>query len=109
MADRCYLEKCRDRLYPEFVHGGMAVKKNGKTVQIVYESGDDLIRKTPSFYLSATKRLNEDLGGAYRFSAAHFGGNNLYMDALKQNIEFAQRIGDQPAKALKRKPPVTQG
>ena len=25
MADRCYLEKCRDRLYPEFVLGGVAV------------------------------------------------------------------------------------
>jgi len=25
MADRCYLEKCRDRLYPEFVLGGIAV------------------------------------------------------------------------------------
>ncbi len=27
MADRCYLEKCRDRLYPEFVVGGLAVKR----------------------------------------------------------------------------------
>ena len=25
MADRCYLEKCRDRLYPEFVLGGVAL------------------------------------------------------------------------------------
>ena len=25
MADRCYLEKCRDRLYPEFVLGGIAM------------------------------------------------------------------------------------
>jgi hypothetical protein len=24
MADRCYLEKCRDRLFPEFVAGGLA-------------------------------------------------------------------------------------
>ena len=24
MSDRCYLEKCRDRLYPEFVLGGLA-------------------------------------------------------------------------------------
>ncbi|PCI07866.1 MAG: hypothetical protein COB77_03695 [Gammaproteobacteria bacterium] len=23
MSDRCYLEKCRDRLYPEFVLGGL--------------------------------------------------------------------------------------
>ena len=26
MADRCYLEKCRDRLYKEFVLGGVAVE-----------------------------------------------------------------------------------
>src|SRR5512138_533153 len=25
MSDRCYLEKCRDRLYPEFVLGGVAM------------------------------------------------------------------------------------
>ncbi len=25
LADRCYLEKCRDRLYPEFVLGGVAL------------------------------------------------------------------------------------
>ena len=25
LADRCYLEKCRDRLYPEFVLGGVAI------------------------------------------------------------------------------------
>ena len=25
MADRCYLEKCRDRLYAEFVLGGVAL------------------------------------------------------------------------------------
>ena len=24
MSDRCYLEKCRDRLFPEFVWGGLA-------------------------------------------------------------------------------------
>ena len=26
--DRCYPEKCRDRLYPEFVAGGIARKRN---------------------------------------------------------------------------------
>ena len=28
MADRCYLEKCRDRLYKEFVLGGVAISYN---------------------------------------------------------------------------------
>ncbi|MDH3769187.1 MAG: hypothetical protein OES99_12155, partial [Gammaproteobacteria bacterium] len=30
MADRCYLEKCRDRLYSEFVLGGVAVHLDGE-------------------------------------------------------------------------------
>ena len=28
LADRCYLEKCRDRLYPEFVLGGVAIGRS---------------------------------------------------------------------------------
>ena len=50
MADRCYLEKCRDRLYPEFVLGGVALPmgaKGGRDVR--YASGLDLLRQTPEF------------------------------------------------------------
>ena len=75
MSDRCYLEKCRDRLYPEFVAGGITRKKttdNGEVV--VFASADDLLRKTPSFYQNATRRLDEDLGGAYQYAQTHFGG-----------------------------------
>src|SRR5258706_12677399 len=92
MADRCYLEKCRDRLYPEFVDGGIAVKKNGKGDVVIFASGEDLLRKTPSFYQGAQHRLDVDLGGAYRFATAHFGGTNLYMDEVKKNINFAERV-----------------
>ena len=40
MSDRCYLEKCRDRLYIEFVLAGIAIQidKDGKEYT-VYESG----------------------------------------------------------------------
>src|SRR4051812_7739836 len=108
MADRCYLEKCRDRLYPEFVAGGLAVKKTDTgSEEVLFESGDDLLRKTPMFYASATKRLDDELDGAYRYAQAHFGGNNLYMDALKQNIRFVERIGGQGEITLRRQPPVT--
>ena len=55
MADRCYLEKCRDRLYPEFVAGGIATKrKPDGTEQVVHASGLDLVMKTPNFFLSAS-------------------------------------------------------
>jgi hypothetical protein len=108
MADRCYLEKCRDRLYPEFVAGGLAVKRTESGAEeVLFESGEDLLRKTPKFYQSATKRLDEELDGAYRYAQAHFGGNNLYMDALKQNIRFVERIGAQGEIVLRRQPPVT--
>lgn len=110
MADRCYLEKCRDRLYPEFVEGGIAVRKsNGSGQVVVFASGEDLLRKTPNFYQGAQRRLDVDLGGMYRYANAHFGGNNLYMDAVKQNIRYAERICNDPVINLKRKAPSPNG
>mgnify|MGYP003704446663 CR=1 FL=1 len=81
MADRCYLEKCRDRLYPEFVAGGIArrTQPDGKQT-VVFESPDDLIMKTPGFYVGANKRLNSDLAGTFAYAERHFGGQNLYLD-----------------------------
>ena len=107
MSDRCYLEKCRDRLYPEFVAGGIARKQTDEGEQVVFASGEDLLRKTPNFYASATHRLDVDLGGAYQFAGTHFGGTNHYMDAVKQNIRFAERLGAQGEINLRRQPPST--
>ena len=86
MADRCYLEKCHDRLYPEFVLGGLARRKqpDGKII-VVYKSGMDLLSKTPAFYVNAMKRLNEKLHQAYRYAEVHFGGSNLYLEEMKKN------------------------
>jgi hypothetical protein len=107
MADRCYLEKCRDRLYPEFVHGGIAVKKQGEQEVVVFSSAEDLLRKTPIFFKGAQQRLDVDLGGMYRFANAHFGGANLYMDAVKQNIRYVERVSADPAISLNRRSPST--
>jgi hypothetical protein len=107
MSDRCYLEKCRDRLYPEFVAGGIARKKTEEGEVVVFESGEDLLRKTPTFYQNATRRLEQDLGGAYVFAQSHFGGNNLYMEAVKQNIRFVERINAGGEVLLRRQPPST--
>ena len=49
MADRCYLEKCRDRLYAEFVLGGVALPFSDGNPQVKYASGLDLLRQTPDF------------------------------------------------------------
>jgi hypothetical protein len=107
MADRCYLEKCRDRLFPEFVAGGITRKQTSHGEIVVFASGEDLLRKTPSFYANAEKRLDVDLGGAYQYAQSHFGGQNLYMDAVKQNIRFIQRAAEEGDVTLRRQPPVT--
>jgi hypothetical protein len=109
MSDRCYLEKCRDRLYPEFLAGGIARKRlpdGGE--EVLYESGEDLVRKTPHFYQSASRRLDTDLGGAHKYASDYFGGQHLYLEELTKNIEFAQAInGEDDSTALKRNPPNT--
>ena len=108
MADRCYLEKCRDRLYPEFVAGGITVRRTeAGGEEVVFASAEDLLRKTPSFYQNASRRLDQDLGGAYQYAQKHFGGQNLYMDAVKQNIRFMERAKEQPQIVLRRQPPST--
>ena len=109
MADRCYLEKCRDRLYPEFVLGGIATKRTPEGAeQVLFASGTDLIMKTPAFFKGAIKRLNVDLGGCYTYAQRHFGGRNLYIEEVNKNIRFAQGLSaDGESWALKRNPPKT--
>lgn len=93
MADRCYLEKCRDRLYPEFVLGGLAVKRNADGGEaVVFASGVDLVMKTPEFFQGAQKRLNIDLGASHVFANRHFHGQNLYLDEVDKNIRFVEAI-----------------
>jgi len=93
MADRCYLEKCRDRLYPEFVLGGIArqVDERGEE-KVVFASPEDLIFKTPGFFSGANKRLEQDLCGVHRYVASHFKGDNLYFTAARKNIDYARQI-----------------
>jgi len=109
MADRCYLEKCRDRLYPEFVAGGLTTKRTPEGVeQVVFASGEDLVIKTPLFYEGASKRLNDELGGCHRYAQTHFGGQHLYLEELGKNINFAQELDTEAdASILKRRPPET--
>ena len=109
MADRCYLEKCRDRLYPEFVTGGLAAKKNDAgDVEVVFSSGEDLLRKTPGFYAGATRRLKEDLGNGLEYAGTHFGGQNLYVESAEKNMRFAEMVrAKENFSLLKRAPPET--
>jgi len=109
MSDRCYLEKCRDRLYPEFVLGGLAERKTpGGGTQILFASGDDLVRKTPGFYMNAAKRLDLQLARAYEYAGYHFNGQNLYLEEMQKNVRYAKIVGDAPhTNMLRRVPPST--
>lgn len=94
MADPAYLEKCRDRLFPEFEVGGITrqILPDG-TEQVVYKSAEDLLVKTPEFIKATIKeRLDGHFGGLYQFVEAHFGGANLYMDALERNCEHLEAL-----------------
>ena len=109
MADRCYLEKCRDRLYPEFVLGGIAREKlPGGRTRVIFKSGIDLVCKTPDFYVNAVKRLDLQLGRAYEYAAHYFKGRNLYLEEMQKNLRYARAVADAPSRrALRRVPPWT--
>ena len=87
MSDVAYLEKCRDCLYQVFEIGGIARQRGPDGVErVVYESALDLLEKTPTFVDSVLQqRLDGCFDSVYRFAEDHFGGSNLYMDAVRAN------------------------
>jgi hypothetical protein len=110
MSDRCYLEKCRDRLFPEFVLGALAGRKLARRRQLPsFASGYELVQKTPGFYANASKRLDLQLARAYEYAARHFGGQNLYLEAMQKNVRHAEIVAQapQPDEHLRRQPPHT--
>lgn len=93
MADRSYLERCRDLLYPEFVLAGMTRKRNPDGTEVVlYESPEDLLRKTLNFHSFVRQRLDKELSGVYRFMEAHFHGRNPYLDQIDHNMHYLERL-----------------
>jgi len=114
MSDRCYLEKCRDRLYPEFVLGRLAGEARGIAHSIpVYASGEELVNKTPGFYAGAKKRLSLQLARSYDYATRYFNGSNLYLDEMEKNVRHAERVSEvrpvpeEIRALLRRRPPRT--
>jgi len=108
MADRCYLEKCRDRLYPEFVLGGVALGRSADGApRVLYSSGLDVLRGTPDFFDDVLRtRLDGEFAGAYRYAEELFNGRTPYMDAIQRNLDYLRevlRTGRWPM--LRREPP----
>src|ERR1700690_1501776 len=109
MADRGYLEKCRDRLYPEFVLGGIAASPGSDgSLQVRYSSGLDLLRQTPRFVRETrTERLDGEFEHAYRYLEPLFGGKNPYLEAIDRNLVFRDGVlRNERWFILKRTPPL---
>ena len=108
MADRCYLEKCRDRLYAEFVLGGVALPDTAGYPQVKYASGLDLLRQTPEFVSEVrAKRLDGDFHGAYRYLEILYGGHNPYLEAVDKNVEYLRQVlRSENWQLLRRRPPI---
>jgi hypothetical protein len=109
MSDRCYLEKCRDRLYPEFVLGGVALGRDDVGgLKVTYGSGLDVLRQTPAFAEQTLRvRLDGQFGRAYRYLEALYGGRNPYIEAIERNLAHLEKVlqsGDWTL--LRRSPPV---
>lgn len=94
MSDRCYLEKCRDRLYPEFILAGIAVSKNDEGEPVMrYNSGLDILRSTPEFVNGIRRtHLDGEFGGVYRVLEALFGGRNPYIEAIEAHLHFLDEV-----------------
>jgi len=108
MADRCYLEKCRDRLYAEFVLGGVALPFGEGNQQVRYASGLDLLRQTPEFVSEVrSNRLERDFRGAYRYLEILFDGHNPYMEAIDRNLGYLRQVlRSESWQMLRRRPPI---
>ena len=96
MSDRCYIEKCRDRLYQEFVTCGLAGRPSPDSHESsLFASPKDLLIKTPWFYRnSVIKRLDRSFERAFDYANIHFDGANPYMDCISKNIEHLDGLNE---------------
>lgn len=108
LSDRCYLEKCRDRLYPEFVLGGMALSRASGAPQVRYASGLDLLRQTPGFVAHTREtRLDGAFGAAYHYLEVLFDGQNPYLEAIERNMQYLEQVlRSESWRLLRRQPPL---
>ncbi len=107
MSARTYLERCRDFLFEEFVAGGIAFQRGADgTCKVLYDSAEDLLRKTPGFYeTEVQRRLDKDFEGVYRFASVCFGGRNLYLEEIDKNIAYLRVVIDRGDFSLLRRSP----
>ncbi|MEE8109103.1 MAG: HD domain-containing protein [Gammaproteobacteria bacterium] len=107
MADRCYLEKCRDRLFPEFVLGGVNLL-DGDGPDEPDWTPEELLRRTPMFFDQVMReRLDGTFNSGYKYLEVLFNGKNPYLESIKQTMDYLQHIIDTGKwDLLRREPPV---
>lgn len=86
MADRYYLERCRDALFVEF----------SLTEKLALGSAAELLQKTPAFMAQVLgSRMERDLDGYYVYLADHFGcAPDPYMAAIGRSARFIGQLAE---------------
>jgi hypothetical protein len=101
LADRCYLEKCREFLFIEFSAIGLTSGDN-----VAYLTPEALLKETPAFYTGVLRqRIHDEYGDADRFMAAHFEGECPYAASIERNFNHLQTVlTDDDFSCLRRQP-----
>ena len=87
-SDRCYLEKCRDFLFVEFMAIGLAGAAGS-----AYPDRETLLAKTPGFFAGIFRqRLDEEFHGVYRLLELHTGQGNPWEEAIRRSLEFLEGV-----------------
>lgn len=88
LADRCYLEKCRDFLFVEFSAIGLAGSPG-----LPYPDPETLLKNTPGFYTGLLReRIHSEYADADRYMKIHFGGTCPYEASIKRNFDFLEGL-----------------
>lgn len=108
LSDRCYLERCRDFLYQEFLLAGADRLRDANGHEtVIYRDGLDLLAKTPGFYDHLVKkRLEQDYSGMSQLLEQHFRGTDPYQASITANMDYLRQLiaKDQLDDGLRRHP-----
>jgi hypothetical protein len=95
MADRAYPEKCHQHLYREFELCGLAGAGIPGGPKPIYQSPEDLLRKTPGFAQKLfADRLDGYFNGSYHLLEDHFGGPNPYLTQIRKHLDYITQVID---------------
>lgn len=65
------------------------LRKQGMTI---FDSADDMIKQTPSFYEGVVKERFKSMGSLYKYLTYHFDDErNYYIEAIEENIKKIKR------------------